>query len=158
MKKIPLLFILLFSLNCIGQFSKTHYIPPLTSNPTVAPQDHYIYISTPIIQDVKFKIVLIGGATVTATVNKATPYRYLIGNGDNSQLFESSSNTGKIVNKGFIIESEGLIYANIRTNSGNFNQAGGLVSKGSSSLGKRFRAGAMLNSSNIAGLLNFFLY
>ena len=156
MKKIPLLFILLFSLNCIGQFSKTHYIPPLTSNPTVAPQDHYIYISTPSIQDVKFKIVLIGGATVTATVNKATPYRYLIGNGDNSQLFESSSNTGKIVNKGFIIESEGLVYANVRTNSGNFNQAGGLVAKGISSLGKRFRAGAMLNSSNITGLLNFF--
>jgi gliding motility-associated-like protein len=156
MKKIPLLFILLFSLSCLGQFSKTHYIPPLTSNPTIAPQDHYIYISTPSIQDVKFKIIPIGGTTISATVNKATPYRYSIGNGDNSQLFESSSNTGKVINKGFIIESEGLIYANIRTNSGGFNQAGGLVAKGISGLGKRFRAGAMLNSSNIVGLLNFF--
>jgi hypothetical protein len=140
----------------LGQFSKTHYIPPLTSNPTVAPQDHYIYISTPSIQDVKFKIIPIGGTTISATVNKATPYRYSIGNGDNSQLFESSSNTGKVINKGFIIESEGLIYANIRTNSGGFNQAGGLVAKGISGLGKRFRVGAMLNSSNIVGLLNFF--
>lgn len=140
----------------MGQFSKTHYIPPLTSNPTIAPQDHYIYISTPSIQDVKFKIIPIGGTTISATVNKATPYRYSIGNGDNSQLFESSSNTGKVINKGFIIESEGLIYANIRTNSGGFNQAGGLVAKGISGLGKRFRAGAMLNSSNIVGLLNFF--
>ena len=61
-----------------------------------------------------------------------------------------------MINKGFIIESEGLIYANIRTNSGGFNQAGGLVAKGISGLGKRFRAGAMLNSSNIVGLLNFF--
>jgi hypothetical protein len=100
--------------------------------------------------------LLIGGSTISGTVNKKTPYRYSIGNGDNTQLFESSSNTGKVINKGFIIESEGLIYANIRTNSGGFNQAGGLVSKGISGLGKRFRAGAMLNSSNIVGLLNFF--
>jgi gliding motility-associated-like protein len=156
MKKIPLLFILLFSLNCFPQFSKTHYIPPLTSSSILTPQDHYIYISTPSIQDVKFKIVLIGGNTISATVNKATPYRYFIGDGDNTQLFESSSNTGKVTNKGFIIESEGLIYANIRTNAGGFNQAGGLVAKGISGLGKRFRAGAMLNSSNISGLLNFF--
>ena len=156
MKKILFLFIFLLSLNCIAQFSKTHYIPPLTSNPSLAPQDHYIYISTPSTLDVKFKILLIGGSTISGTVNKKTPYRYSIGNGDNTQLFESSSNTGKVINKGFIIESEGLIYANIRTNSGGFNQAGGLVAKGISGLGKRFRAGAMLNSSNIVGLLNFF--
>ena len=156
MKKIPLLFILLFSLNCFPQFSKTHYIPPLTSSSVITPQDHYIYISTPSIQDVKFKIILIGGTTISATVNKATPYRYFIGDGDNTQLFESSSNTGKVTNKGFIIESEGLVYANVRTNAGGFNQAGGIVSKGISALGKRFRAGAMLNSSNISGLLNFF--
>ena len=158
MKKIPLLFILLFAVNCLAQFSKTHYIPPLTSNTSagVTPQDHYIYISTPSIQDVKFKILQIGGITVTGTVNKTSPYRYYIGTGENTQLFESSTNTGKIANKGFIIESEGLIYVNIRTNSGGGNQAGGLVAKGISGLGKRFRAGAMLNSSGIEGLLNFF--
>jgi gliding motility-associated-like protein len=158
MKKIPLIFIFLISFNCIAQFSKTHYIPPLTSSSSagVTPQDHYIYISTPSIQDVKFKIFPIGGAPILGTVNKVTPYRYSIGSGDNSQLFESSSNTGKSSNKGFIIESEGLIYANIRTNSGGGNQAGGLVAKGISGLGKRFRAGAMLNPTNIEGLLNFF--
>ena len=104
----------------------------------------------------KFKILLIGGATVSGIVSKSKPYRYSIGSGVNTQLFESSNNIGKITNKGFIIESEGLIYANIRTNSGGYNQAGGLVAKGNSALGKRFRAGAMLNSSNISGLLNFF--
>ena len=158
MKKIPLIFILLVSLNCFAQFSKTHYIPPLTSNTStgVTPQDHYIYISTPSVQEVKFKILLIGGATVSGIVSKSKPYRYSIGSGVNTQLFESSNNIGKITNKGFIIESEGLIYANIRTNSGGYNQAGGLVAKGNSALGKRFRAGAMLNSSNISGLLNFF--
>ena len=158
MKKIPLIFIFLISFNCFAQFSKTHYIPPLTSSSSagVTPQDHYIYISTPSIQDVKFKIFPIGGTPILGTVNKVTPYRYSIGSGDNSQLFESSSNTGKSSNKGFIIESEGLIYANIRTNSGGGNQAGGLVAKGISGLGKRFRAGAMLNTTNITGLLNFF--
>jgi gliding motility-associated-like protein len=156
MKKMPLLFILLFALNCFSQLSKTHYIPPLTSNSVVAPQDHYIYISTPSSKEVKFKIILIGGSTISGIVSKSTPYRYYIGSGDNTQLFESSNNIGKIINKGFIIESEGLIYVNVRTNSGGFNQAGGIVAKGISGLGKRFRAGAMLNSSNISGLLNFF--
>lgn len=158
MKKIPLLFILLFSLKCFAQLSKTHYIPPLISSSSagVTPQDHYIYISTPSIQDVKFKIFPIGGTPILGSVNKVTPYRYSIGSGDNSQLFATSSNTGKSTNKGFIIESEGSIYANIRTNSGGGNQAGGLVAKGISGLGKRFRAGAMLNTTNITGLLNFF--
>ena len=159
MKKIPLLFLLLLSLNCIAQFSKTHYIPPLTTNnnSVVTPQDHYIYISTPSVSNVNFKITPIGGATITGTVNKSTPYVYSIGSGENTQLFVPSSATGIATNKGFIIESEGLVYTSIRTNSSsNFAQAGGLVCKGNSALGKRFRAGAMLNQSNIAGLLNFF--
>ncbi len=158
MKKIPLLFILLFALNCFSQFSKTHYIPPLTTSSSsgVTPQDHYIYISTPSITNINFKITPIGGATITGTVNKNTPYIYSIGSGENTQLFVPSSATGNVTNKGFIIESEGLIYTSIRTNSGNGAQAGGLVCKGNSALGKRFRAGAMLNQSNIVGLLNFF--
>lgn len=156
MKKIPLIFILLFATNCLAQLSKTHYIPPLTSNPGVLPQDHYIYISTSSESEVKFKIIPIGGIAISGTVSKNLPYRYTIGSGENTQLFEPRTTTGLVVNKGFIIESEGLIYANIRTNSGGYNQAGGLVAKGNSALGKRFRAGAMLNSSNIVGLLNFF--
>ena len=155
MKKIPLLFILLFALNCFAQFSKTHYIPPLTSNPGVLPQDHYIYISTPSVTDIKFKIIPIGGIAISGTVSKNTPFRFTIGSGEDTQLFVPRLNTGLISNKGFIIESEGLVYANIRTNSGNYNQAGGLVAKGISALGKRFRAGAMLNTSDIGGLLNF---
>jgi hypothetical protein len=158
MKKMPLLFILLFALNCFAQFSKTHYIPPLTttSNSGVTPQDHYIYISTPSITNVNFKIIQIGSTTITGTVSKSSPYIYSIGTGENTQLFVPSSSTGLVNNKGFIIESEGLIYSSIRTNAGSGNQAGGLVTKGVSAFGKRFRAGAMLNSSNIVGLLNFF--
>ena len=158
MKKIPLLFILLLSLNCVAQFSKTHYIPPITSNSasTTLPQDHYIYISTPSASNVNFKIIQIGGTTISGTVNKTTPYIYSIGSGDATQLFVPSVSTGIVTNKGFIIESEGLIYTSVRTNAGGYAQAGGLVCKGNSALGKRFRAGAMLNPSTIAGLLNFF--
>lgn len=156
MKKIPLLFFIFLTINCFAQLSKTHYIPPLTSNPGVLPQDHYIYISTPSVSNVKFKIMPIGGSIISGIVSKSKPFRYDIGSGENTQLFEPRLTTGLLVNKGFIIESESLIYANIRTNSGNFNQASGLVAKGNSALGKRFRAGAMLNTSNITGLLNFF--
>jgi gliding motility-associated-like protein len=162
MKIKLLLYLLLFSLSCFAQLSKTHYIPPLTSNPDAAyPEDHYIYISTPSVSEVKFKIIPIGGIAISGTVSKTIPYRYTIGSGENSQLFEPRTNTGIVVNKGFIIESEGLVYANIRTNSvrnntGSYNHAGGLVAKGNSALGKRFRAGAMLNIPNISGLTNFF--
>lgn len=157
MKKILLLFILLFAVNCFAQLSKTHYIPPLTSSTSssVTPQDHYIYISTPSEQELKFKILLIGRNIISDIVSKSKPYRYNIGSGENTQLFESLLNTGKVSNKGLIIESEGLVYVNVRTNSGGGNQAGGLVSKGISGLGKRFRAGAMINSFDIGGLLNF---
>ena len=157
MKKIPLLFILFFAMNCFAQLSKTHYIPPLTSSPGVAPQDHYIYISTPSLSEVKFKIIPIGGTAIEGRVSKNSPYSpYRIGIDDISQLFVSKGSTGKVQNKGYIIESDGLIYANIRVNAGGLNQAGGIVSKGISGLGKRFRAGAMSNESNIVGLLNFF--
>ena len=118
MKKIPLIFILLFATNCLAQLSKTHYIPPLTSNPDAAyPEDHYIYISTPSVKDVKFKIIPIGGISISNSVSKNSPYRYTIGNDENSQLFVTRSSTGVSMNKGFIIESEGLVYVNIRTNS-----------------------------------------
>ena len=161
MKKLTLLFILLSSLISFSQLSKTHYIPPLTyaNNNGVTPQDQYIYISTPSLTYVKFDIIEITGiGTITKikdSVKKTTPVIFPIGSGGSTRLFVSIANTGVVSNKGYLIESEGLIYASIRVNAGNGAQAGGLVSKGNSALGKRFRAGAMLNSSNINGLLNF---
>ena len=158
MKKTLLFLFVIISLNCFAQLSKTHYIPPLTSSNSsgVTPQDHYIYISSPSTTTVSFKIIEIGGNIINGTVSNSSSYRYYIGNGINTQLFVVSAATGKVTNKGYIIEAEGLIYASVRTNSGGGNQAGGLVAKGNSALGKRFRAGAMLNTSNITALLNFF--
>ncbi len=157
--KIIYLFLIL-SINCFSQFSKTHYIPPLTCS-TGNAQDHYLYISTASTKNVNFKISQIGGTQIKGTVNKNTPYKYYIGSGDNTALFTPKTTIGIIQNKGYIIEAEDLIYTSIRVNAG-FNQnnssyshAGGLVSKGNSALGKEFRLGAMLNPIFDASLLNF---
>ncbi|MFV8377864.1 T9SS type B sorting domain-containing protein [Flavobacterium sp. LB3R33] len=157
MKKTLLLLITLFSINCFSQFSKTHYIPPLTSGTStgVTPQDHYLYISTPSILDVKVKVIEIGGSVFTRSINKNNPWIYTIGSGNDTQIFTPNTIIGKLNNKGYIVEAEDLIYTSLRTNAGAYNQAGGLVSKGNSALGKEFRIGAMLNKFNTAGLMNF---
>ena len=58
--KIKLLLLFAFlSLSCIAQFSKTHYIPPISCSNNLA-NDQYIYISTPSIENVNFKIIANG--------------------------------------------------------------------------------------------------
>ncbi|MGL2993965.1 T9SS type B sorting domain-containing protein [Flavobacterium sp. TSSA_36] len=159
MKKIIPLLLLLLIAKTHAQFSKTHYIAPLTAQTGVA-EDQYIYISTPNTKDVLFKIIENGGNVITGVVNNLNPYRYYIGRGDFSQLFTPKNVIGKVINKGYVIESEDLVYANIRMNAGKngnggYNHAGGLVSKGNSALGKTFRLGAMLNPLFDSSLLNF---
>ena len=158
MKKIPLLFLLFLTINCFSQFSKTHYIPPLTygTSSGVAPQDHYLYISTPSLTNVSVVITPIGGTPFTLIVNNGTPIEYKIASsGISSQLFIPSNAMGTVINKGYIVEASDLIYTSVRTNAGGGSQAGGLVSKGISGLGKVFRIGAMVNKSSITGLMNF---
>lgn len=157
MKKTLFIFFTFLSISCFAQFSKTHYIPPLTSGTAsgVAPQDHYLYISTPSVKDVKVKIIEIGGNVFTRSINKNTPWIYSIGSGNNTQIFTPNTIIGKLSNKGYIVEAEDLVYTSLRTNAGSYAQAGGLVSKGNSALGKEFRIGAMLNKFNTSGLMNF---
>ena len=157
-KKIHLFFILL-TINCFAQFSKTHYIPPLVSA-TGLVQDQYLYISTPSFANVNFKIILNGGNVINGTVSSTTPYQYNIGIGDNTQLFTPNTMTGIVANKGYVIEAEDLIYVSVRVNAGfnntgGYNHAGGLVSKGNSALGTIFRLGAMQNPLFDTSLLNF---
>lgn len=158
MKKIYLF--LLISISCFAQFSKTHYIPPLTASAINMVNDHYLYISTPNKNNVPFKIIQNGGATITGVVNNSNPYIYQIGSNINSSLFTPKTAIGKITNKGYTIEAEDLVYVSVRvnsqlTNNGSYNHAGGLVSKGNSALGKIFRLGAMLNPNVDSLLLNF---
>jgi gliding motility-associated-like protein len=153
-KNVTFLFIFL-SIGCFAQFSKTHYIPPLTASSNGIVNDHYIYISTPNTNNVPFKIIQNGGATISGVVSNAVPYIYSIGSGVNSPLFTPKTTTGKITNKGYTIEAEDLVYVSVRVNAGSYNHAGGLVSKGNSALGKTFRLGGMLNPNVDSSLLNF---
>ncbi|MFB0910273.1 MAG: IgGFc-binding protein, partial [Flavobacterium sp.] len=161
MKNITLLFFIFISINCFAQFSKTHYIPPITAQNNLV-GDHYLYISTPSTTSVNFRIIENGngGAVITGTVSNTAPYVYRIGTGNTTQLFTPKTEIGTVQNKGYVIEAENLIYASVRVNSGltfsgNYNHAGGLVSKGNSALGKVFRLGAMLNPLYDTSLLNF---
>lgn len=156
---LPFLFFLFCISNCFSQFSKTHYIPPLISVMGFA-NDQYLYISTPSTTNVNFKIIANGGGVITGSVSSSSPYRYQIGNGLDTQLFTPLLKTGIVSNRGYIIEAEDLVYVSVRVNAGltqngQFNHAGGLVSKGNSALGTVFRLGAMLNPLYDETLLNF---
>jgi hypothetical protein len=133
----------------------------LTAYDAAAAGDQYLYISTPSTTDINYRIIAIGGSVITGKVKNTAPIRFDIGSGDDTQLFKPQSSIGNIINnKGYIVEAEDLIYVSIRINADKINlssyaQAGGLVSKGNSALGKEFRIGAMLNeSTNATRLLN----
>ncbi len=152
MKKI-IIFFLLLTVNGFAQFSKTHYIPPITGTSLQPVQNQYIYISSPSLTPVNFTINAIGGTTVSGTVSRNQPYIYNIGFGENTSLFISTTGLNNVFNnKGFIIEAEDQIYVAVRfTASNENNQASGIVSKGLAGLGTQFRIGALINT----GLSNF---
>lgn len=159
MEKTLLFFFALLSINCFSQFSKTHYIPPLTCANNLA-GDQYLYISTPSTANVKFKIIANGVTIYDGIVSNNSPNVYPIGQGANTQLLTPKNVTGILTNKGYIIEAEDLVYVSVRLNSsqngnGTYNHAGGLVSKGNSALGREFRLGAMLNPKFDNTVLNF---
>jgi len=148
MKKNYLICFLLFTYACFAQFSKTHYIPPLSgsNNVSASAQEQYLYISTPNTNPVNFKIIELGGTIILGTVSKSAPYVYSIGFGSNTQLMLPKNQVGNIVsNKGYIIEAEDLVYVTARVIAGSANQAGALVSKGLAALGTQFRIGSLLN-------------
>ncbi|HMI06507.1 MAG TPA: hypothetical protein VK528_03095, partial [Flavobacterium sp.] len=150
MKKITLLFFLLVTASCFAQFSKTHYIPPLSGsdNFSSSAEEQYLYISTPNTNPVNFKIMQLGGATILGTVSRSAPYIYNIGFGTNTQLMTERSQVNTIrSDKGYVIEAEDLVYVSARVIAGQTNQAGALVSKGIAGLGNHFRIGAMLNTN-----------
>lgn len=159
-KTLHFLLFLFCTLNCFSQFSKTHYIPPLTCSLSLFAEDQYLYISTPSVANVNFKIIANGGSVINGTVSSNNPYRYYIGKGPDTQLFIPLPKTGIVSNRGYVIEAEDLIYVSARVNAGinqtgGYNHAGGIVSKGNSALGTTFRLGAMLNPLRDNTLCNF---
>ncbi|MFT6065760.1 MAG: hypothetical protein ACJAQX_001634, partial [Polaribacter sp.] len=157
-----ILFILIGCLsyqNIHAQLSKKHFLPPLTYAETgnANPESQYFYISTPRNNNVSFTIKRIGfpNNDITGFVSSSAPKEIFIGNGD-GQLFVDSRTTSVVhTNKGFIIESNDVIYVSIRVLAGGGAQAGALVSKGSSALGTTFRAGMFTNENPQANYLNF---
>lgn len=148
MKKLNLLFFLLFTMGIFAQFSKIHYIPPLsgTNDASGSAQEQYLYISTPNVNPVNFRIIQLGGATINATVSKSAPYVFDCGYGTSTQLMVQKSDVNSILsNKGYIIDSDDLVYVSARVIAGNGNQSGAIISKGLAALGKQFRIGALLN-------------
>lgn len=146
-KKLFFLFLIaIFSGNCFAQFSKTHYIPPLSGSSSVISEDQYLYISTPNVNPINFRIIALGGNSIIGTVSRNNPYVHYVGFGNNTQLHVDSglSNT-TFSNKGYIVEADDLIYVSARVTAGDGNQAGQLVSKGKASLGNHFRIGALTN-------------
>jgi gliding motility-associated-like protein len=151
-------FILISFQNLHAQLSKKHFIPPLTyaESGNANPENQYLYISTPSEQNVSFTIKKIGSNDdVSGSVSSNAPQEIFIGNGD-SQLFVDSRVTSIVhINKGYIIEANDVIYVSIRVLAGDGAQAGALVSKGSSALGKTFRAGMFTNENPQTNYLNF---
>ena len=142
-----LLFTVFISINCFAQFSKTHYIPPLSGASSVTSEDQYLYISTPNVTPINFRIIELGGNTILGTVSRNVPYVYYVGFGNDTQLHVDAGGANNVYsNKGYIVEADDLVYVSARVTAGTGNHAGELVSKGLASLGNRFRIGSFTNT------------
>ncbi|GIR20796.1 MAG: hypothetical protein CM15mP36_00030 [Flavobacteriales bacterium] len=78
MKILRIVFLILIALssnNTIAQYSKSHYIPPITTtgNGAANPLDQYLYISTPSETPVNVVIKPMGGTDITGTVSNSNP-------------------------------------------------------------------------------------
>lgn len=144
------LFFLLFVTTCFSQFSKTHYIPPLSISSNLTVGLKYIYISCPSTTPVNFIIKQIGGTSISGVVSRDTPFVFDINTeGNPNQLFYNFNQINSVQsNKGYIVEAGDLVYVSVRIVSGDDSQnhAGELVSKGLAALGTSFRVGGFLNT------------
>lgn len=143
-----------------AQFSKTHYIPPLSATNGQEAQNQYLYISSPSTTPINFTINAIGNTVVNGTVSRDTPFVYNIGFGNNSNLMVNQNSVNSIQsNKGFIVEAEDQVYVAVRLTATPQNfQAGGLVSKGLAGLGTQFRIGAFINTGISATTQNHYTF
>jgi len=156
-KYIFIFILLIFNFSLSAQLSKVHYIPPLTatdqSSSSVGAQ--YFYISTPNNNPVKYKILTGVGTTWNeGTISNSNPVITPAANSGNyyQNLFIRDNEYEQIIRKGFIVEAESEIYVSLRFNaavqaSGAFFHGGAIVSKGESSLGKRFMVGTLKSAS-----------
>lgn len=143
-----LLLLFLLPVLCVAQFSKTHYLPPLSSSMDMPINEKYLYISTPSITPVQFTIKQIGSTNITGTVSRDNPYIFdTTSSGNPSQFVVDQIDANMILqDAGYIIEAEDLISVSGRIIDQTGNQAGCVVSKGMAALGTQFRIGGMTNT------------
>ena len=145
MKKITILLLGFTIFNSFAQFSKTHYIPPISFSPSQQIEEQALYISCPSTTPVAFRITQLGTTPVLGTVSRDNPFVY--DTSANQNLTANGSEISIISNnKGYIVEADDLIYVTVRVIGGGGNQAGGLVSKGLAALGTKYRIGAFINT------------
>ena len=151
MKKCILYFAFtsLFSVGCFAQFSKTHYMPPL-SNGNIGIASQFLYISTPSIAPITYQIKQMGSTIETGTVSRDAPVVFdTAANGNANQFFIDIASLNTVLSdRGYIIEAQDVIYVSGRIINDDGYQAGAVVSKGLAALGKTFRIGGMTNSLN----------
>jgi gliding motility-associated-like protein len=157
MKAKFLLLALFLSFNGFSQFSKTHYIPPVSNSNTQVPFAQFLYISCPSLTPINFRIIPLGGTAINGTVSRDTPYVLDIGSSSNSQILIDQSQANTILNnKGYVIEAEDLVYASVRIAA--TNHAGSIVSKGLAALGTQFRIGGFLNKDTPSYTNNYYTF
>lgn len=165
MKEQYLRFLLIFicsvgvHFNMNSQLSKIHYIPPLTAadHNSSHPGAQYIYISTPSVSEIGYTIKPLGTTPnnyITGTVSNSNSQAVSLGSGY-GQLFVDSYQTSTIMQKGYIVEAEDVIYVSVRMGSQNAAQGGALVSKGLTAFGNTFRVGSFTNENADTNYLNF---
>jgi gliding motility-associated-like protein len=149
---------LCLSSSLFGQLSKVHYIPPISITSYVSnsfPEDQFIYISTPSVDDITYVIKPIGVAAadyIYGTVSNNSPATFDVRDSNRVPAFSSQivipENLGATIlkNKGYIIEAEKPIYVSVRLQSQ--AQAGAIVSKGSAALSNSFLFGGFVNDVN----------
>ena len=151
-KYLLLLLFVLFASSAFSQISKTHYIPPITSNGpstsnTAYIGEQWIYISTPSINKVEFTITDINnGSIISGEVKNDEPYSLLLSSDESSSgLVTSISDVGNTTNSnGYVVNADCPVYVSIRFFAfPNLWQAGAFSSKGSSGLGTHFRTAMM---------------
>ena len=146
---------MLSTTSLFSQISKVHYIPPVaySNNGSSVPDDQYIYLSTPSINDVNYTIQEIGGSIVRQDkINNSNPYRYDVPGTGDTQLAVNRNVVGRVItNRGYIVTADCPIYVSVRYNASTF-QAGAFTSKGSAALGTHFRTAMYPNGDEFTAV------
>jgi hypothetical protein len=152
MKKILVVLVFLTaSITLFGQLDTIHWLPPMHPRVDWGPQ--YLYLSTP--ETTPFPVTLRDGSgnlITTVNISNTQPFKYSIGNTNNTYAFVTPDDLHKpLKNKGIVVDGKKKFYAYFRAHANNQAQASDLTCKGRAALGKTFRIGHLLQEIDNAG-------